>query len=63
MQNPRDIENSMYSGATEAYEAMGLGDRVRKYKRKIDPDAAYDEDREDGCPELELGAFTNEQAG
>jgi hypothetical protein len=53
----------MESGAADEYEALGLGDRVRKYKRKIDPDMAYDENRDDGCPLLSAGALTNEQVG
>jgi len=60
----REVENSVFAGAEQDYELMGLGDRVRKYKRKIDPDAAYDENRDDGCPLLEAGAFTQDnQAG
>lgn len=60
--DPHDIHSRMESGDMDDYET-GLGDRVRKYKRKIDPDAAYDENREDGCLELQGGAFTQGQAG
>lgn len=52
------VENSMIVGATNAYEAIGLGDRQRKYQRKIDPDAERDEDRTNGCPLLEAGALS-----
>ncbi len=59
-----ETENHMIVGDADEYESQGLGDCIRRYKRRVDPDSVRDErlERVDGCPLLELGAFTKDQA-